>query len=509
MLRERFSRPLDPAALALSESTREDRAILYHDLWGSVAHATMLGATGIVPAPRARRIVRGLIRIGREAARGRFPLDPSLEDVHLNVEAALTRALGDDGARLHTGRSRNDQVATDLRLYLRDALLDLEEASADVADALLAQARGPAGREVVAGWTHLQPAQRVYWAQVLGAHALRFLRDVERFRRTRRTIRRSPLGSGALAGSSLPLDRDAVARSLGFEGPTRSSYDAVADRDPEIETVFDLALTAAHASQLAEELVLGAMPEVARVRLADPFVTTSSLMPHKRNPDLAELVRAEAAPAVGRLVAHLTLLKGLPLSYQRDLQVGKPIVFDAVARGRAVLDVLAPMIRTAEFLTPPPGRREAVGAVELVDALVAQGTPFRSAHAAVARFARTLEASGRSWAEIDPATLARAFPRLGEFRMPTAQDEPERRTTSGGSSWREVVRSLDGIAAEIGLARSQIARERRRLAAVRRRSGVPEEWFAVGGRTKATSRRVRGPARSRARGGSSRPSRRR
>ncbi|MCI4331154.1 MAG: argininosuccinate lyase [Thermoplasmata archaeon] len=496
MLRERFSRPLDVAALALSESTREDRSLLFHDLWGSIAHARMLGESGILPAPSVRRIVGGLLRIGAQAEAGRFPLRPSLEDVHLNVEEALTREIGEDGARLHTGRSRNDQVATDLLLYTREALLDLEEATDEVVAALLGQARSPSGKGVVTGWTHLQPAQRVYWAHILGSHALRFARDAERFARTRSSIRFCPLGSSALAGSSLPLDRIAAGHALGFEGPSPSSYDAVADRDAAVETLFDLSLLGVHASQLAEELVIGAMPEVGRVRLAEEFVTTSSLMPHKRNPDLAELVRAEAAPTLGRLVAHLALLKGLPLSYQRDLQAGKPLVVEGVPRGLAVLRVLAPMIRTAEFRSPPPSPGEATGSVELVDALVSSGMPFRAAHGEVALLVKEVESAGRSWRSVSPAEIAVRFPKLKGFSLPAPSEEPERRRTAGGSAWEEVQSMLAGVARDLAASRRAVRAERKRITATRRALGVPERWFPPGGPT-ATSRRSGGDGRRR------------
>ncbi|MCI4329057.1 MAG: argininosuccinate lyase, partial [Thermoplasmata archaeon] len=195
MLRERFSRPLDRAAASLSESTGEDAVLLPYDLWGSLAHARMLGSSGIIASASARRIEVGLRAIARRASVGRFPLDPALEDVHLNVEAALTRRIGRDGERLHTGRSRNDQVATDLLIYNRDALLSLEIGAVRLASTLVEAARGPDGRHVIAGWTHLQPAQRLYWGQVLGTHALRFVRDAERFRTTRARIDRCPLGS--------------------------------------------------------------------------------------------------------------------------------------------------------------------------------------------------------------------------------------------------------------------------------------------------------------------------
>jgi argininosuccinate lyase len=450
VLRERFARPLDRSALALSESTREDTELLEADLWGSRVHARMLGEVGLVPLASARRIERGLKGLERRAAAGRFHLDARLEDVHLNVEAALTRAVGPDGERLHTGRSRNDQVATDLAVYLRSALLGLERRTARVVGSLEARARGPAGRIVVPGWTHQQPAQRVRLGQILATHALRLQRDTERFRAVRERITDCPLGSGALAGSSLPLDRYRTASLLGFARPSPSSMDAVSDRDPAIETLSALALLAVHTSALAHELVLGSMPEIDRVRLADPFVTTSSLMPHKRNPDLAELVRAEAAPAIGRLTSHLALLPALPLTYNRDLQVGKPLLFEGIARATLVLDVLAPMVASAEFHAPPlrtGGRAIETQSVELVDHLVRVGVPFREAHRRVGVFLSELERRGMGLGEARPTTWRSAFPELRgrPFRPADPEEEPELRTTTGGSARREVARLLSEV----------------------------------------------------------------
>ncbi|MCI4363697.1 MAG: argininosuccinate lyase [Thermoplasmata archaeon] len=473
MLRERFSRPLAEAALALSESTREDAELLRADLWGSRVHARMLGETGILPPATARRLDRGLREIERAVAKGKFALSRELEDVHLNVETELVRRVGRDGERLHTGRSRNDQVATDLLLWLREELLDLEDGATAVALGLAQRAESPDGSIVVAGWTHLQPAQRVYVAQILGTHALRFLRDAERFRSIRERIVDCPLGSGALAGSSLPLDRRRTARLLGFRRPSPSSLDAVSDRDAVLETLSALALLAVHTSSLAEELVLGSMPEVARVRLADEFVTTSSLMPHKRNPDLAELLRAESGPAIGRLVAHLAILKGLPLAYNRDLQVGKPVLFEGVERARRALEVLEPMLRTARFLAPRLATGD-TGSVELVDALVVRGVPFRAAHGRVAALLRKLERSHRSLRELSPSEWATQFPELeGPETLPSAEEEPERRRTEGGSARRSVRALLTEIHARGWIAGAAVRTERTRLARLRRSLEAP------------------------------------
>lgn len=499
MLRERFSAPLDPRALELSASTEEDRVLLPYDLLGSVAHARMLGSAGLIPARSARRLERGLSALAREAARGRLELDPSLEDVHLNVEAALTRRIGPDGARLHTGRSRNDQVAVDIALYLREELTALALDVADVALALAAKGRSAEGRGVVDAWTHLQPAQAVFWGQLLGSHALRFARDAERLQAIARGITDSPLGAGAIAGSSLPLDRRLTSRLLGFRRPSPSSVDAVGDRDALVDGLFALALFGIHASQLAEELVIGANPQVGRVELADPFVTTSSLMPHKRNPDLAELVRAESAPSLGRLVASLALLKGLASGYQRDLQLAKPMLFQGVGRAHLVAAALAPMVATAHFRAPDPAAPSSTAFVEIADALVRRGVPFRHAHARVSAWARQLSDAHRALGSVSSRELARVFPELsgGRFRIPKRSEEPGLRRTVGGSAWPEVARLLREAAQRAGRVRQSATNDREGFRAVHRELGVPERLFGGGPGARL---RPRGSPRSTARG---------
>jgi argininosuccinate lyase len=444
LLRERFRRPPHPEAEAFGSSVQEDEVLLPYDLLGSLAHARMLTRQGLIPLEDGKALVRGLVAISRQVEEGKFPLDPALEDVHMNVEAALTRDLGEIGERLPTGRSRNDQVATDLALYLRHRSARLEELLLGASGALLEQARGPAGRYVVPAATHLQDAQRVYLAQVLQVHARRFLRDANRVRRMRESITLSPLGSGALAGSSLPLDREFTARALGFREPHPNSIDAVSDRDAASEMLGALALFAVHVSSLAEEWVLWSTPQFSRLRLDDAFVTTSSLMPHKRNPDLAELLRAEVGPIIGLAQGHLTLLKGLPLAYNRDLQTGKPLLFEAIRRSERILRVLTPMIRTAHFTPPPVSPTDAspTASVELADALVGAGVPFREAHRRVARFLVELQRDRRTWSSLSMEEWTHTFPELGKrgWMPPTPQQEPDRRITAGGSAWTEVVR---------------------------------------------------------------------
>lgn len=420
----------------------EDRVLLPYDLLGSLAHARMLARQGLIPLADGKALVRALVELRREVELGRFPLDPALEDVHMNVEAALTRRLGEVGERLPTGRSRNDQVATDLALYLRHQVATLEERTLLATAALLEQARGPAGRYVVPAATHLQDAQRVHLAQILQVHARRLLRDASRLRRLREAMVLSPLGSGALAGSSLPLDRDYTAKALGFREPHPNSMDAVSDRDSAAETLGAIALLAVHVSSLAEEWVLWSTPQFGRVRLDDAFVTTSSLMPHKRNPDTVELLRGEAGPLIGLAQGHMTLLKGLPLAYNRDLQAGKPLLFDAVRRADRLLRVLSPMIRTARFSpsTGAPSETSPTASVELADTLVLAGVPFREAHRQVARFVVEMQAAKRSWTSLTPSEWARWFPALGKrgWVPPTPLQEPDRRTTVGGSAWPQV-----------------------------------------------------------------------
>ncbi len=463
--------------MAYGSSLVEDADLLVYDLLGSLAHASGLVRAGLLTPSEGSRLARGLRQILQEARKGRFRLDPAFEDVHMNVEAALTRRLGPVGEKLHTGRSRNDQVATDLALYLRDALAGLQGDVLAVVSALLEQAASPHGKETLPAMTHLQGAQRVHRAQLLQAHASHLLADASHLARLRsRVARYSPLGSGAVAGSSLPLDRAYTTRLMGFRAPHPNSVEATSDRDAGAEALFGVALLAIHLSALAEELVLGSTPQFGRVVLDDGFVTTSSLMPHKRNPDLAELVRAEAGPLLGLLVAYLTVLKGLPLAYNRDLQRVKPLLLEGVGRGRASCRVLAPMIRSAQFVPGPldGGEGEPTFSVELVDALVLQGVPFREAHGRVARLLAEVPSGSPVRVYLTPERLFRAFPELGKapWKAPTPQDEPELRRTRGGSAWKEVLRDRRRLQRDLaGQSRELAAARRHWEALVRRLTG--------------------------------------
>jgi argininosuccinate lyase len=378
-----------PAAPFLS-SLHLDRAFARHDLAGSIAHAEMLGKAGTLTPAEVGTIVAGLRAIGREIRAGAFPWRPELEDVHTNVESRLTELIGPLGGKLHTARSRNDQVALDLRLYLRGAVADLGAALLELERTLLARAEALAGVPMP-GYTHLQRAQPVTVGHYLLAHFWRFDRDLDRLFATTERANVSPLGAGALAGSTLPIRPDYVAERLGFSHAFENSLDAVSDRDPVAELLFDLALTLVHASGLGEEVVLFATKEFGFVARTPALGSGSSLMPQKRNPDVAELVRGKTGRAVGALVSLLTMLKGLPLAYDRDLQEDKAPLFDAVATAQETLEALATLVGALEFdrarLLQAAEDPELL-ATDVVEYLVGRGIPFREAHEAVGPLVR-------------------------------------------------------------------------------------------------------------------------
>lgn len=406
-----------------------DHVLLAYDLAGSVAHAEMLGRTGILSPPEAATLVEGLRSIGREAEAGRFPWRPELEDVHTNVEVRLTELVGPVGGKLHTARSRNDQIALDERLYLRSAVRSLGDQLLQLLDVLLARAEAEAATPMP-GYTHLQRAQPVTVGHTLLAHFWRFDRDLDRLLATAARANVSPLGAGALAGSTLPVDPEYVARRLGFDRAFENSLDAVSDRDPFAEMLFDLALLAVHASGVGEEIVLHASKEFGFLERTAALGSGSSQMPQKRNPDVAELVRGRAGRAVGDLVALLTTLKGLPLAYDRDLQEDKAPVFEAVTTVGATVFALTTLVRELSFdrarLRAAAADPEML-ATDVAEWLVTQGVPFRAAHEGVA----ALVASN---APLDAAALHARFPEVrGEvpaFGDPTATIG--RRASPGG-----------------------------------------------------------------------------
>ena len=378
----RFSGETDPAAAAYMRSLDVDRILASDDLTGSIAHVHSLERAGLVTAAECEMLVGGLEALRAEIQAGAFAWDPELEDVHLNLESALTLRLGPVAGRLHTGRSRNDQVALDLRLWLRGTTTAIEAAIVGMERALVDRAEADGGA-VLPGMTHVQPAQPVLLAHHLLAYVEMLERDRGRFADAWRRADRSPLGSGALAGAGFALDREATASELGLAGVTANSIDAVSDRDFVVEFLAAAALAMAHLSRLAEELVWWSNPAFGWVELADEHSTGSSMMPNKKNPDPCELVRARAARVAGHLATMLGVLKGLPLAYQRDLQEDKAPLFDAAAVLESSLRVMATVLGGLSFR--PERMREAAlaghtTATSVADSLVERGVPFRAAH---------------------------------------------------------------------------------------------------------------------------------
>jgi len=395
----------DPRLVALSVSIQDDAALYAEDIRGSQAHVAMLAAQGIVPKAAARRILKGLDQVREEFRRGQIRFDPALEDVHTHVERRLGEIVGKDAGYLHAGRSRNDQVALDERLFVVQACARADAALVRLMRALVRRAREHQGT-ILPGYTHLQRAQPVSLAHHLLAHVEAFGRDRERLADVRRRAALSPLGSGALAGTTLPLDREAIARTLGLDGVTQNSIDAVSDRDSAIELLFACALAAVHLSRVGEEIVLWTTKEFGFMTLADAFSTGSSLMPQKKNPDVGELARGRAGRAIGDLVALLAVVKGLPLSYNRDLQEDKRPLLGAADALALTADAVAGAIETAVFhaerMEEALGSGEAL-ATDAAEYLVERGVPFREAHEAVGKAAAFATAAGRPLAKLTPA----------------------------------------------------------------------------------------------------------
>jgi argininosuccinate lyase len=381
----------------INASIDVDKALAAEDVAGSRAHARMLADRGIISVEDAERIVAGLDTIASEIAEGRFTFSRALEDIHMNIEARLHELIGEAAGRLHTARSRNDQVATDLKLWVRHAIDAVDTQLYALQGALATKAETYADA-VMPGYTHLQSAQPVTFGHHLLAYVEMLARDRGRFADCRRRLNECPLGAAALAGTAFPIDRRATAAALGFDRPAANSLDAVSDRDFALEALAAASICAVHLSRFAEEIVLWSTAQFGFIRLSDRFTTGSSIMPQKRNPDAAELVRAKTGRIVGALSALLVIMKGLPLAYSKDLQEDKPQVFDALA---SLSLALAAMTGMAEDMTPDRERmREAAGAghstaTDLADWLVrATGMPFREAHHVTGRIVAEADRCG-------------------------------------------------------------------------------------------------------------------
>ena len=466
----RFAEENDQRVADFTRSIELDRELAADDIAGSIAHVRALGRAALLTDDEVAELVRGLEGLASEVAAGSLTWEPDLEDVHLNLESALADRIGPVAGKLQTGRSRNDQVATDLRLWSRRAIDRLDEALLGFESALVALAERE-GTAILPGTTHIQPAQPVLFAHHLLAYVEMAERDRSRLADARRRVNVSPLGSGPLAGAGFPLDREATAVELGFDGVTANSLDAVSDRDFVIELVGAISLGMVHLSRLAEEITWWSNPRFGFIRVSDAFSTGSSVMPNKKNPDPAELVRGRAARVIGAQAGLLALVKGLPLAYQRDLQEDKAPLFDAVAVYGSSLGVMSGLLDT---LSVDRERMRAAAdegyttATAVADAFVLRGIPFRVAHHVVGSLVAQAEEAGLRLDEVPDPMIGLA---LGAAGDPAAQ------SLAADETFGEIVRgaaSVDGALAACdvigGTAPTRVAEA---LAAARRRLGSP------------------------------------
>ena len=449
----RFGEPVSELVKRYTASVDFDQRMWPQDIRGSLAHARMLTQQGIIAATDLAAIEHGMGEISREIEAGSFAWSLDAEDVHLNIERRLTQLIGDAGKRLHTGRSRNDQVATDIRLWLRDAIDEIDTHAKAFQTSLISLAENHAATPLP-GFTHLQVAQPVTFGHHLMAYVEMLQRDRQRLRDCRLRVNRLPLGAAALAGTTFPIDREMVARELGFEQVCENSLDAVSDRDFAIEFTAAAALIMTHVSRLSEELVMWMSPRVGFIDLADRFCTGSSIMPQKKNPDVPELARGKTGRVNGHLVALLTLMKGQPLAYNKDNQEDKEPLFDTADTVRDTLRIFADMvpgIRVKEAAMSAALRQGYATATDLADYLVKKGLPFRDAHEAVAKATRACEQMGCDLSEL-------SLSQLREFSLLIADDVHSVLTIEGSLAARD---HIGGTAPN--QVRAAIARARRRI----------------------------------------------
>jgi argininosuccinate lyase len=449
----RFSEATDPTVERFSASIHFDRVLANHDIRGSRAQARMLGKAGLISADDALELLRGLDLVASEIEAGSFPFDPALEDIHMNIEVRLRHHLGPVAGKLHTGRSRNDQIATDLALFLREVTLATERGILELRGVLVERAREHIDT-VLPGYTHMQRAQPVRLAHHWLAHVEALGRDASRFRDAHARIAHCPLGAGALAGSTLPLAREETAAELGFKGPTRNSMDTVASRDAALEYLAHAAITMVHLSRLAEELVLWSTSEFGFIVLADAYSTGSSLMPQKKNPDVPEIVRGKTGRVIGNLVTLLTVLKGLPLTYNRDLQEDKEPLFDSVTTLRDCLEVMSGALATLEVRVDRMGEAAADSmllATDLAEILVLTGMPFRDAHEVVGKIVghcTDKQIDLRSLSHADMQSFHEAFS-AGANELLDLERSLESRSLAGGTARGCVEAALDDVESEM------------------------------------------------------------
>ncbi|MBN6742308.1 argininosuccinate lyase, partial [Acidithiobacillus sp. MC6.1] len=411
----RFAAGTDSLVEAFTASIQVDSRLYGEDIRGSMAHARMLGRVGVLTEAEAEAIITGLAQVRQEIAEDRLPFVDALEDIHMHVESRLTEIIGDVGKKLHTGRSRNDQVATDLRLYTRGCLDDLIQALQHLQKVFIDLAEREV-ETILPGLTHMQVAQPVSFGHHCMAYVEMFHRDTQRLLDARRRVNVLPLGAAALAGTTFPIDRWDVARQLGFEAVAENSLDAVSDRDFVMEVLSDLAILAVHLSRLSEELILWMSAPFGFIDLPDSFCTGSSIMPQKKNPDVAEIIRGKSGRVIGDLVAILVLMKGQPLAYNRDNQEDKETFFDALDQMRASVEIMGrmlPGLQTRPAVMRAQAERGFATATDLADYLVRKGLPFRDAHAVVGRAVRLAQERNIGLEALPLADLQALSPLIG------------------------------------------------------------------------------------------------
>lgn len=458
----RFEDKMDDSTLSFTSSLDVDVMLSFYDVMGSLAHVRMLKKCEIIPSDDADRIIEGLKTIAAEMENGEFKMDESLEDIHTNVEFRLTDMIGPAGGKLHTGRSRNDQVATDFRMYLRDMTLETVKNIDLLIDSLITIAKDN-GDTVMPGFTHMQHAQPVTLAQHMLAHAFKLSRDAQRFLDAFERLNLCPLGSAALAGTTYPIDREMTARSLGFKGPTFNSMDSVSDRDFVTELAFCASLTSIHLSSMSEELVLWSSQEFGFIEMADKYTTGSSIMPQKKNPDIAELIRGRSGAINGSLVTMLMMIKGLPLSYNRDLQEDKKPVMESLDSLNSCLTMMSKVISTMKVRSDVMLSKVTSGfinATDLADYLVTKGVPFREAHGIVGASVRYCIDNGKKLDDLSVEEFNKFSPLITDdvYQFIDVRNCVERRSSFGGTSSASTDYQLM-IAIQEYMAREDIVRQ--------------------------------------------------
>ena len=449
----RFQKETDSLVNDFNSSIRFDSRMYREDIAGSIAHAAMLGQCGIIAKEDADAIIAGLQAILADVEAGKIEFSADQEDIHMNVETLLTQRIGDAGKRLHTARSRNDQVAVDLRLYLKQEIGTIIGQILHFQQILLRQAKQYQDA-VMPGYTHLQRAQPISFAQHLLAYANMLCRDVTRLEDCRDRMDECPLGSGALAGTTYPIDRMQTAQALGFRQPMSNSLDGVSDRDYVIELLSGLSILMMHLSRFAEETILWCSWEFRYIELDDAYSTGSSIMPQKKNPDVAELVRGKTGRVYGALVSLLTTMKSLPLAYNKDMQEDKELVFDAVDTVKLCLPVFAAMIDTMKVHTEnmrQAANRGFINATDCADYLTKKGMPFRDAYTTVGKLVYYCTQQGKTLEQLSLAELQDLSPLFGEdvYTALDMQNCMEQRKSYGGPAIQETTRQIEAIAAFI------------------------------------------------------------